>query len=43
MTVHNVDSVDAFKKALADHPNVLVDWFATWCSPCKAIAPKLVE
>ncbi|PSR77386.1 thioredoxin [Coniella lustricola] len=43
MTVHNVETVDQFKEILAKNPVVFVDWFATWCGPCKMIAPKLAE
>ncbi|WYZ45914.1 hypothetical protein EsH8_IX_000139 [Colletotrichum jinshuiense] len=43
MTIHNVKSTEEFKETLASKPLVLVDAFATWCGPCKAIAPILSQ
>eukprot|EP00914_Ancora_sagittata_P029882 GHVO01059328.1.p1 GENE.GHVO01059328.1~~GHVO01059328.1.p1 ORF type:complete len:116 (+),score=21.41 GHVO01059328.1:39-350(+) len=38
-----VESVAEFDAALASGSTLLVDFYADWCGPCKAIAPKLVE
>ena len=32
-----------FKKQIKSHPLMLVDFFATWCKPCKVISPMLEE
>ncbi|KAI8307833.1 Thioredoxin-1 [Colletotrichum sp. SAR11_59] len=43
MVVHNVKSKEEFNDALKDNPLVILDAFATWCGPCKAIAPILAN
>ncbi|KAK3983989.1 thioredoxin-like protein [Cladorrhinum sp. PSN332] len=43
MTVHIFETVDEFKQAVAKNDVVIIDAFATWCGPCKAIAPQIAK
>jgi len=43
MTVHNIATKGQFKEAIAREPIVLLDAFATWCGPCKAVAPLIAK
>lgn len=44
MGVHNLRDKAEFDSALAEKGSVMVlDCFATWCGPCKVIAPTVVK
>merc|ERR1711939_840683 len=43
MGVHNLSSKADFAAALKDNKIVVLDCFATWCGPCKVIAPQVVK
>lgn len=33
----------SFSKILESHPTILIDFFATWCGPCKTLGPILEQ
>ncbi|RAL65587.1 hypothetical protein DID88_005259 [Monilinia fructigena] len=43
MGVHNLANATEFKSALSGNDIVVLDAFATWCGPCKAISPKVAS
>jgi len=43
MGVHNVASKAEFDSAIKGNKVVVLDAFATWCGPCKVIAPTVAK
>ncbi|KAI9207271.1 putative thioredoxin, partial [Polychytrium aggregatum] len=43
MPIVHVKSDSDFRKALSSGKLVVIDFYADWCGPCKAIAPRFEE
>ncbi len=43
MALFHVNESDFEEKVLNNSKTVLVDFYATWCGPCKMLAPVLEE
>lgn len=41
MSIRHVESEADFTEIVNQYPEVLVDFFATWCGPCKMLHPVL--
>lgn len=41
--VHNLQNKAEFDAALKEPGLMVLDCFATWCGPCKVIAPQVVK
>ncbi|KAI4106780.1 MAG: hypothetical protein L6R37_001982 [Teloschistes peruensis] len=41
--VHNLSSKSDYTSALSDPSLMIIDCMATWCAPCKVIAPEIVK
>ena len=41
--VHEIRSVEDFEQTIQNNPDVLMEFYASWCPHCKAFAPDLAE
>lgn len=41
--VHEITSVQDFEETLQNYPDLVMEFYASWCPHCKAFAPNLAE
>ena len=42
-SIEEILGIDEFEKAIKESPLTLVDFYASWCTPCKMQMPILIE
>lgn len=42
MILH-INSKEELQKAISENTNLIIDFFATWCGPCKMLAREIEE
>jgi thioredoxin 1 len=43
MEIIHLENVNQFKELIVSEEKILVDFYATWCGPCKMLSPIIDE
>lgn len=43
VTLHDDPTLAEFEALLASHEAIVVDFYATWCAPCKTYSPRFAQ